>query len=165
MFIQGLLDIARAHDPSAAGARRVAFKDYPLADFATVAVMVARTVFPHLPLRAALREVGRSTYRAFLASLTGRVVFGVLGSDLHKMIATTTRAYGLTQSHGRAVVLETSKSHCLLRYEQLHQFLDALEVGVVEEAVSSCGYDVDISLQLESLHTGLMLVRFRPSPS
>ena len=45
------------------------------------------------------------------------------------------------------------------------QFLDALEVGVVEEAVRSCGYDVDISLQLESSHTGLMLVRFRPSPS
>lgn len=164
MFIQGLLDLARAHDPStdAHARRRVAFKDYPLADFATAAVLVARTVFPHLELRAALREVGRSTYRAFLTSLTGRVVFGVLGGDLHGMIATTTKAYGLTQSHGRAVVVESSAEHCVLHYERLYQFLDALEVGVVEEAVTSCGYRAQISLQLESSHTGAMLVRFRP---
>lgn len=168
MFIQGLLDIARVHDANAFDARadvarrRVAFKDYPLADFATVAVMVARIVHPHLDLRAALREVGRSTYRTFLASLTGRVVFGVLRGDLRAMIATTTKAYSLTQSHGRAFVTESSASHCVLRYERLYQFLDALEVGVVEEAVTSCGYHAEITVRLESSHTGAMLVRFSP---
>jgi uncharacterized protein (TIGR02265 family) len=161
MFIQGLLDLVPAAQSSDAR-RRVAFKDYPLAEFAQAAVMVARIVHPDLDLRAALREVGRSTYRAFLQSLTGRVLFGVLGKDLQAMIAATTKAYGLTQSHGRAVVVEKSTHHCVLRYDRLYQFLDALEVGVVEEAVTSCGYTAEIALQLESSHSGTMLVRFRP---
>ena len=113
-----------------------------------VAVVVATALHPELSLRLALRALGRSTYRTFLTSLTGRIVFGVLGGDINKLIAATTKAYGITQSHGRATVIEASNPPGVLEYRDLVQFLDAFEIGVVEEAVASCGLTPLIEVQL-----------------
>lgn len=169
MFINGLIDMAAsqplAHPDGLAIddrtlRRRPTFKDEPLRDFMRLAVAVARNGWPGRPLRDGLKAVGAQTYRTFLESLTGRVVFGVLGKNIVGLIGATTKAYGLTQSHGRAVVVDASDDHCVLEYRELHQFLDSLEVGVVEEAVRSCGLVPLITLELDSPTNGRMHIRF-----
>ncbi len=166
-FIQGLIDCLPAEERPAAFvgaerllARRVPFKDYPVRDFIEVAVRVAQAGHPGLPLAAALRAVGRVNYRTFLNTLTGRVVFGVLGGDIRKLIGATGKAYSVTQTHGRAEVIESADAHCVLRYSGIYQFLGSMEVGVVEEAVTSCGFEPDVRVRLSSPHDGLMRVRF-----
>ena len=163
MFVNGLIELLPAGadlGEPALSRRRIPFKDEPLVDFMRVSVAVARALYPELPLRRALREVGRATYRAFFTSLTGRVVFGVLGADVEKLIRATTKAYGLTQSHGRADVVESSAHHCVLHYKGLFQFLDCLEIGVVEEAVTSCGLVPSVEVVLETSSSGRMNIRF-----
>ena len=163
MFLNGLVELAPMGadlGDSVLTRRRIPFKDEPLADFMRISVAVARALYPAMPLRTGLREVGRATYRAFFTSLTGRVVFGVLGGDIEKLIRATTKAYGLTQSHGRVVVVESSAHHCVLQYSGLFQFLDSLEVGVVEEAVTSCGLVPFVEVVLETSSSGRMNIRF-----
>ncbi len=169
MFLNGLIELAEARGVSLQGQddvdapllrHRPSFKDEPLVDFMRLAVAVARAGWPELELAQGLREVGRQTYRTFLQSLTGRVMFGVLGRDIVKLIGASTKAYAVSQSHGRAVVVESSTRGCVLEYTGLYQFLDALEVGVVEEAVLSCGLRPVIKLELTSPVSGLMRISF-----
>ena len=161
MFIRGLMDAARTFGADVGDARYVAFKDYPITDFMKIALVLADKAGKPT-LRAGLREAGRINYRTFLASLTGKVLFGVLGRDIRAMMNATTKAYRVTQSHGRAVIAESSDQHCVVRYQGLFQFLDAMEVGVVEEAISWCGYDSDIRICLTAPDAGEMHVRFMP---
>lgn len=165
MFIDGLLDLAKARGVAldvdvALQRRRPTFKDEPMVDFMRLAVAVAQAAWPERSLVEGLKEVGRQTYRTFLTSLTGRVVFGILGEDINKLISATTKAYAASQSHGRAEVIESSATHCVLEYRFLYQFLDSLEVGVVEEAVNSCGLSAEIRMELTSPVSGRMHISF-----
>src|SRR5690606_14131331 len=92
MFVQGLLDClpreqrlaAFAHKPELVR-RRVGFTDQFLTEFVEVAVGVAAALFPRDPFGLGLRQLGAVSYDTFLKSLTGRVVFGVLGGDIQKL--------------------------------------------------------------------------------
>ena len=80
--------------------------------------------------------------------------------DIETLIRGTGRAYELTQSHGRAQVLGFADDHVVMSYAGIYQFLPCLEVGVMEEAVISCGYNVAIALKLSSPSAGDVLVRY-----
>jgi uncharacterized protein (TIGR02265 family) len=165
VVIQALVDLTRAHDcvpaDPAFGRRWLGFKDHSVREYMHVAALAARALHPQLSMREGLRAVGHQVFEAFMQSLSGRVLFGVLKHDVVAFMGVITRAYKLTQSHGRAKVIESSPTHALLEYSGLYQFLDALEVGVVEAGALACAHDADIFVRHDAPGAGAMYVQLR----
>lgn len=162
MFAARLQELARdAGSPLGDTRRYIGFKDYPMRDFMALLVEGARKLYPQHPLRRGLFEVGRASYGTFLDSLTGRAVMGVMGKRPAALVDVTARAYELTQSHGRATVLEKGEGYALIRFTGLYQFLDSQEAGVVHEALRRCDFQADVRVRVDGeAGSGVMLAHW-----
>jgi uncharacterized protein (TIGR02265 family) len=76
----------------ARGARYVAFKDYPQADYTRIVAAAANKVFPNLPLTEAVRRVARDDFQTFGTSVFGKVLMTLVG-DPHTALKHLPDAY------------------------------------------------------------------------
>lgn len=59
--------------------RYVPFSDYPQSDYLRLSAAAAQKVYPSLPLREAMRKMGRRDYSVFAESTMGKVMLTVVG--------------------------------------------------------------------------------------
>ena len=133
MFLEPLLELARnkGYTLHAARDRYVPFRVYPMREHATLLLETCARAFPRLPLRQALRKLGRAAPHALLRSTLGKITIGSARGVLDVLQAMA-RAYPLNVHPARVEVLESGAGRAVVRIEQLHYFLDSHHVGAFE---------------------------------
>jgi uncharacterized protein (TIGR02265 family) len=142
MFIAPLaLEAKRlgVHLPSARE-RYVPYRFYPLAEHAQVLVETCERVLPQLPVRQALRKLGRGAPKALVTSTLGKVVLA--GAEgVHDVVDAMAKAYPLNARPSRVEVLERSAGRAVVRLEEVHYFVDSHHIGAFEGALRYAGVE------------------------
>ena len=107
MFIAPLVQEAKRLGVTLLSAREryVAFRFYPLIEHVQVLVETCQRVYPGVPLRQALRKLGRGAPTALVASTLGKVVFAA-AVGAHDVIDAMAKAYPLNARPSFVTVLE-----------------------------------------------------------
>jgi len=105
MFIAPLVQEAKRLGVTLPSAREryVAYRFYPLIEHVQVLVETSQRVYPGVPLRQALRKLGRGAPTALVASTLGKVVLAA-AAGAHDVIDAMAKAYphGLGKSKSRS---------------------------------------------------------------
>jgi uncharacterized protein (TIGR02265 family) len=147
MFIAPLVMEAKrlgVHLPSARD-RYVPFKFYPLVEHAKVLVETCERIYPTIPLRQALRKLGRGAPKALVGSTLGKVVFASVEGP-HQVVDAMAKAYPLNARPSRVEVLQRSAGRAVVRLEQVHYFADSHHVGAFEGVLRYAGAEGRVSI-------------------
>jgi uncharacterized protein (TIGR02265 family) len=139
MFIIPVIEEAKRAGASLAKRERyVPFQFYPLREHAQLMVEASSVVFPQLPLRQALRRLGRGAPRAFVASTLGRVVLQS-AQGVIDVVTALAKGYELNMKPGRAYVDQPRPRVLDVTMEQIYFFVDSHHVGAFEGALHFAG--------------------------
>jgi uncharacterized protein (TIGR02265 family) len=130
---------ARGVDPGAHGHYHVLSK-YALADYMDTIVFCAGQLFPELPLRQAVRLVGRFIYPAFFDSMVGKAIFAVAGRSYRRAVEVAPKAYhevGISPGSARIVALREGYAYVELR--SVWPLTEAYQPGIWEGALEAFG--------------------------
>jgi hypothetical protein len=111
--------------------RYTAFQLYPLREHCALLLELARLGFADVPLRIALRKLGRGAPLALVESNIGRIVFGSAEGTID-VIRAMAKSY---QLHMRPCSLEVEprdERSAIIHMTDVHNFLDSHNVGVFE---------------------------------
>ncbi len=113
--------------------RYVPFLDYPMADNLKVTVEIAKVLHPEVPVGAAIRRIGRTSYRTFLGSQPARVLMAAVGAkDVEKVLLLAPKAYPIVMNFGRVWAEKVGEHRVHSGCESFPAFLETYQVGVVE---------------------------------
>jgi uncharacterized protein (TIGR02265 family) len=136
------------------------FKYYPAREWQRFIVQVAQKFHPDLPLGGALRRVGLSAYPTFAESMVGRVVFGVLGKDLARIMRVAQKGFEHSLSSARVELLSADDHSARLYLAGVYGFFDTYTVGVFEGAIRVCEREGDVHVRLIGHGEGEIFVRW-----
>lgn len=137
------------------------FKDYAVTDFIDLLVEHAPQLCPRPTLRGAIRAVGGLAYPAFADTMIGRMLFGVLGGDVQRMMGTAGKAYDYSVNPGRATRVEKTERSALMALENIWIFPDCYQLGVFEGGVRAVGREPDVRYRVHAPGRVDLLVRWR----
>lgn len=151
MFIAEVIEQVTRHGVTPPTTRRYhVFTDYPLRDFVEVAPACAALIYPDVPLREALRRLGRSAYPTVANTRIGRVAFGMFKDNVRGLLRLSTKGYGLSLSVGRAEAIEVSDDYAVVRLTDIYNYIDSYHVGVHEGILSACRVDGEVRIKARS---------------
>jgi len=140
MFVAPLIAEAKRRGrklPSARD-RYLPFAFYPLREHARLLIETCEARFTELPLRQALRKLGRGAPTALMSSTLGKVMLGSVESP-PDIIAAMARAYPLNARPTRVSVPVMERGRAIVSMEEIHYFLDSHHVGVFEGVLKFAG--------------------------
>jgi len=140
MFLNPVVEKARRRgfELPSARERYVPFRFYPLREHAHLLVEACVRLYPELPMRQALRRLGRGAPQALVNSMIGKVVLGS-AIGIEEIIPAMVKAYPLNLRPGRAEVVSVKKGAAIIRMEEVHYFLDSHHVGAFEGILEHAG--------------------------
>jgi uncharacterized protein (TIGR02265 family) len=140
MFVVPLIVEAKRRGATLPSARDryLPFGFYPLREHARLLVETCERVFSELPLRQALRKLGRGAPRALMSSTLGKVMLGSVESTPDIIVAMA-RAYPLNARPTRVTVPVLERGRAIIRMEDVHYFPDCHHVGVFEGVLKFAG--------------------------
>ena len=139
MFLGSVVEAVTAAGKTLPRADRfLAFKDYPSETQLDLLVDAARALHPDVPLREGIRRIGAGAYPALVSSMIGKVIFGVLGTDITKITKLVHKAYEISGKPARATLIDLSANHSLVRLDQT-LLPDCYQVGIFEGVFRLCG--------------------------
>jgi len=138
--------------------RYVGFKDYPLREWMELAVAATRDLWPQKPPREALRRIGHHGYTTFIQSFVGRVLFGVLGSNLESIMRISPKGYALAWNLMRADAVEVRPGSAILHLWQVYDFVDCYHGGLLEGVLRACNRSGRVRVRPVSLSEAYYLV-------
>ena len=114
--------------------RYVAFLEYPYADLLRTVVAAAKVVYPSLPQGEGVRRLGHRAYGTLLDSHAGRVLFGVLGVDVEKVLVYGPKGYRIATNFAKVSAEKVGEGR--FRYEfGSPMLIEHYQVGVIEGAL------------------------------
>jgi uncharacterized protein (TIGR02265 family) len=125
----------------------VSFKDYPLVVFIDAIAEHAPVLYPRPTLRGAIRAFGESAYPAFADTMIGRMLFGVLGNDVQRMMGAASKAYDHSVNPGKVTRVRQTERSALMQLENIWIFPTCYQVGVFEGGVHATGKEADVRLR------------------
>jgi uncharacterized protein (TIGR02265 family) len=133
LFLSGVRDLARSAEAPLERSRAsyVAFKAYPAREHAELMVECAKRVWPALPIRHALRKMGRGAAGLLISSQVGRVLFGSAEEPI-AMVQAMARSYASHLRPASVEVVSDGERRLIVRMQEIHYFLDSHHVGVFE---------------------------------
>jgi uncharacterized protein (TIGR02265 family) len=136
MFLDAVAGIAKERGIKLKKARDryTPFNNYPLREHCELMLEVSRTVFSDMPLRQALRRLGRGAPQALVRSTLGRVVFGSVEGPLEIMRALT-KSYAWHLKPSVLEVEDAGPNTVIVHLSEIYNFLDSHNVGVFEGAL------------------------------
>jgi uncharacterized protein (TIGR02265 family) len=140
MFVAPLIAEAKRRGMTLPSARDryLPFGFYPLREHARLLVEICTQGFRQLPLRQALRKLGRGAPAALMSSTLGKVMLGSVESTPDIIVAMA-RAFPLNARPSRVTVPMLERGRAIVRMEEVHHFLDCHQVGVFEGALKFAG--------------------------
>lgn len=168
MFFSHLIGLAETAAPTAdvvalAGLsprRYVGFLDYPYVDLLRLLYAAPRLVYPKDGVGLGLRKLGRTIYPLFLGSHVGRVLFGVLGSDVERVVALAPRGYALSTPFADVSGVQIGPRHFQIAMRGFPGFLETQQVGVFEGALLHYGLTPRVTVDVVDLATATLDVRW-----
>jgi uncharacterized protein (TIGR02265 family) len=118
--------------------RYLPFGFYPLREHARLLLETCERRFGHLPLRQALRKLGRGAPAALMTSTLGKVMLGSV-DDPPQIIRAMAAAYPLNARPSRVSVPVMEPGRAIVRMEEVHYFLDSHHVGAFEGVLKFAG--------------------------
>lgn len=109
-------------------------QQYPLSLLVTLLAEASRTLFPELPLRVAMRKLGRQAMPALLQSPVGRLALGA-AQGMVQTLEAVAKSYNITLHPSRAEVIHKEPGLVVVRLTNVYHFLDSHHVGVFEGAL------------------------------
>lgn len=133
LFLSAIVEMAQQRGAMLPSARAtyIGFRPYPLREHCVLMVEAARALWPELPMRQALRKIGRGAPRTLVRSMIGRVVLGSVEGPL-EILRAMAKAYPLQSSPGSLEVAPLGPGRAEVRMRDIHHFLDSHHVGVFE---------------------------------
>jgi len=130
------------------------FADVPYGQFLRLIHAGAGILYPDVPRGEALRRVGQAGYDAFVDSQIGRVLLGAAGRNFGRVARLGSRAYQVSTNLGSVTWTDISDNSGYYRFEGLPGFIETYQVGIVEGAMMATGTEGEVTVRIESLHTG-----------
>lgn len=162
LFFNSILDAATAKGVAiSAGRSYIDFKHYPVREHIELLLELAQRCYPGESMRGAVRRMGRMAYPAFAASLVGRVMFGVLGSDVTRIFQIAPKGYNCSLSHARVTVIASGPHSARVRLENTYALLDVFQVGVFEGVFDACNRPGEVYFRSDSLCDGELFARWK----
>jgi len=118
--------------------RYLPFQFYPLVEHARVMLETCARVYPNVPIRFALRKLGRGAPKALVTSTLGKVVLAS-AEGVHDVVDAMAKAYPLNARPSKVTVVERAPGRIVVRLEELHYFIDSHHVGAFEGAMKYAG--------------------------
>lgn len=151
LFLSGVRDLAKSGEVALESARAsyVAFKAYPAREHAALMVECGERLWPALPIRHALRKMGRGAAGLLISSQVGRVLFGGAEGP-EAMVRAMARSYG---SHVKPASLEVEadgERRLIVRMRDIHYFIDSHHVGVFEGVLRHAKVDGKVQIAMRS---------------
>lgn len=153
MFLEPTARDARQQGKPLASAREryVPFRFYPLREHVQLLVEASSAYFPQLPLRKALRKLGRAGPNAFLASTLGRVSIAAAHGTVD-FIARLAKSYPINLPGTRAEVLDVDAHNAVVSLRDLLFFADCHHVGVFEGVLRYAGVHGEVKIKSHSAY-------------
>lgn len=118
--------------------RYLPFRFYPLREHVLLLIEACEVMFPHDPVRIALRKLGRAAPSALVNSTIGRVTLGV-AEGVTGALDAIAKTYPINVRPSSVQVLDSSPGRFMVRFENLCFFPDSHHVGVLEGAMRYAG--------------------------
>ncbi len=131
-----------------------AFYDYPLARCMELTLEAAKLIHPDLSVREALRRIGRLSYGTFAESLIGRVVFGIAGRDMGRILKLASKGASIASTHGKIEVVDLQANTAMLRVSDVYVFAECFNTGIAESVFEVCGKQGIVAQRMSSLSDG-----------
>ena len=139
--------------------RYLPFKFYPLREHASLLIESCELLLTDLPIRLALRKLGRGAPAALIASTLGKVVLGS-AQGVHAVVEAMVKAYPLNVRPSQTSVLSSGPTEMVLRFDEVHYFLDSHHVGALEGALKHAGVDGRVLIHSRSRSSADFLVEW-----
>ncbi len=153
MQFQALVDECTKHGVALGTKKYTAFREYPGEELLDLLVATAQGVWPNLPIKEALRRVGKIAFPTLFNSLIGKVVFGALSRDVTSIWKVLPKGYSVSSNVGSAQLLELHPTEVLVRMEGIYAFVDSWHVGMFEGAIELYGSTPDIFIKVMSANS------------
>jgi uncharacterized protein (TIGR02265 family) len=144
--------------------RYLPFTDYPLVEHLRLLVEAAHAFYPSLTTRRGLRRLGRGAPRAIGETTVGKVMWSTV-TDVPSALDFAIRIYAITAPSSRASILESTRSHALVRLEGAHCFVDSNHVGTWEAVLRACDVRGNVTVRVESAHAAEFALEWPPPSS
>lgn len=149
MFFRRIIDETRMVSGKALTNRSYfPFSDYPLSEWILLLHDAALQAYPHDPVRAGLRRLGRSMYATFVESMIGKVVFSVAAGNIMQALPLYPRIWSVVSNHGAAAVDELVPGHAVIRLRHVWDFVDSFQVGALEGGMGFFGIEADVKVRV-----------------
>lgn len=152
MFLTNLMEIwqGAAKPLLQPPTRYVALRDYPLVDQVRLIPQIAAELYPAVPLRQAILQLGRFVCPTFAKSLAGKALLSAVGSDVSKLVHAGSIAYSISSNVGRTEVVELGPRSARISMRDMFSYVDCYQVGILEGAWMMLGHRPTIRVQLQS---------------
>jgi len=140
MFFLGMFEGAKRRGLSLPEpkVRYLAFKFYPIAEFAPLLLKAAELFYPTRSLREGLRAIGTAGPTIFAASMLGKVTIGS-AVGVQGTVEAIARTYPINIRPSQCTVSEVKPRSCVVSLDSVPHFLDSHHVGVFEGTLQHAG--------------------------
>lgn len=162
MFLQALFEEAACKDVRLGeeGERFYPFRNYPLRRCMELTVEAAEKPYPDLTLRDGIRRVAWLSYATFAQSMIGRVVFGVAGQEVGRILQLASKGASIASTVGKMEVVDLQKDSAVLRVSDIYIFAECFNVGMAESVLRACNREGIVAQQMFSPTEGDFYVRW-----
>ena len=152
MFFADQVEMARkAGKPLPGRKRYFAFKDYPIKEYMELLLETAELVHPGVPIREALRRLGRPAYPTLADTMIGRAIFALAGDSFHRILAVASKAYAVSVKPGKVDLVSSGDNWARMELRTIWAFPDCYQVGVFEGGMEVLGLYGTIQVRTQSL--------------
>ena len=153
--LRAVVDSARKRSVTVPGARLKyhPFSDIPMREYIPVLVAASCGIYPTLPVREALRKLGRGSRAAFQQSLIGRIVLANF-TDLRQNLAVFGKALSIATPSARVVVQDVGEGRAVVRLSNIYTFIDSHCIGILEKVAGASKLHVESRVHLTSPYDG-----------
>jgi uncharacterized protein (TIGR02265 family) len=137
-----------------------AFKLYPVREWQRFIVDAASVLEPGQPIGGGLRRLGLRAYPTFASSMIGRVIFGVLGRDLGRVLRTAPKGFEHSLEGCEVKVVESDDRFIRLHLREVYGFLGTYNLGVFQGAMDACERPGEVYHRPISLGEGEVFCRW-----
>jgi uncharacterized protein (TIGR02265 family) len=151
MFLSCIVRLAREKSGQKVGLDHyTAFKGYPITDWIRLLPQCAQLAYPHLPMRAALFEIGGHIYKTFAESTIGRVVMSVAGRDPRAALRLVTRAYDSVGATASVILTEQTERRSVVEFRDMWEYPDCYQPGILAAGVRAYGENPKVRVRVHS---------------
>lgn len=126
--------------------RYTRFNFYPLREHVQLMFEAAEVLMPGVPMRKAIRKLGRGAAPALLQSTLGKVVLASAVSPLDALEAMS-KAYGINLRPGAANVIDHGAGFAILELREIHYLIDSNHVGAMEGLLRPLGLKPEVRVR------------------